>query len=150
MQRHLCFSYVLCGIGYEFSHLVKPIEALHLTYLPRPVDELTQAEVDDLLDTSEGLICWTVGRTCVFQRRTRVHDAGIFGSLLADARRGLWNFGVAHVGHFVDQFVKDQTLRDKMQNLDFTTMNALYAGLHAVGGITILAPDKTIDYRNTP
>ncbi|HEX8968543.1 MAG TPA: hypothetical protein VF937_11720, partial [Chloroflexota bacterium] len=116
----------------------------------RPVDDLTQPEVDNLLDTSEGLICWTVGRTCVFQRRQRVRDAGILSSLTADARRGLWAYGVAHVGHFVDQFVKDKTLRDRAQNFGFDTMNVLYSLLHGVGGITLLAPDKTIDYRNTP
>src|SRR5215472_10431764 len=143
-------SHGLFGIVYEVTFRVKPIEALHFTYLPRPVDELTQVEVDKLLDTSEGLICWTVGRTCVFQRRQRVQDVGIFGSLLAEARRGLWNFGVAHAGHFIDQFVRDKALRDKVQNLDFDIINALYSLLHGVGGITILAPDKTIDYRSTP
>jgi FAD/FMN-containing dehydrogenase len=100
----------MCGIIYEVSLRVKPIEALHFSYLPRAVDELTQAEVDTLLDSSEGLICWTLGRTCVFQQRHRVHDAGIFGSLAAAARRKLWNFGDAHVGHVIDQFVKDKTL----------------------------------------
>jgi hypothetical protein len=59
-------------------HAGKPIEALHFTYLPRPVDDLTEAEVGDLLDASEGLICWTVGKTCIFQRRQRVDDPGIF------------------------------------------------------------------------
>src|SRR5215469_15321731 len=50
-------SYGLCGIVYEVSFRVKPIEALHLTYLPRPVDELTQADVDQIIDGSEGLVC---------------------------------------------------------------------------------------------
>src|SRR5262249_29973989 len=150
LLRMVRSSYGLCGIVYEVTFRVKPIEALRFTYLPRPVDELTQVEVDQLLDTSEGLICWTVGRTCVFQRRQRVQDDGIFGSLLAEARRGLWNFGVAHAGHFIDQFVRDKALRDKVQSLDFDIINALYSLLHGVGGITILAPDKTIDYRSTP
>ena len=39
-------SYGLAGIIYEVSFRVKPIEALHFTYLPRPVDELTDAEVE--------------------------------------------------------------------------------------------------------
>jgi FAD/FMN-containing dehydrogenase len=143
-------SYGLCGIVYEVSLRIKPIEALHFSYLPRPVDELTQAEVDEMLDTAEGLICWTVGRTCVFQRRQRVRDVGIAGSLVAAARRGLWNFGVAHAGHFIDQFTKDRSLRERVQDVDFDMTNSLYAALHAVGGITLLAPDKIIDYRNTP
>ncbi len=36
------------------------------TYTPRTVDDLTEAEVDNWLDTSEGLNSWTVGRTCAF------------------------------------------------------------------------------------
>jgi hypothetical protein len=143
-------SHGLCGIIYEVSFRIKPIEALHFSYLPRPVDELTQTEVDNLLDTSEGLICWTVGRTCVFQQRQRIHDAGIFGSLLAAARRMMWNFGDAHVGHFIDEFIKDKDMRDKALTLDFDVTNLLYAKLRLFGGITLLAPDKIIDYRNTP
>jgi len=143
-------SYGLAGIVYEVTFRVKPIEALHFTYIPRPVDDLTQAEVDNFLDTSEGLICWTVGRTCVFQRRQRVAEAGILGSLEAAARRRLWNFGVAHAGHLIDEFLKDKTLRDAVQNGAFDLTKFLYATLHLFGGITLLAPDKTIDYRKTP
>lgn len=143
-------SHGLCGIIYEVSFRVKPIEALHFTYLPRPVDDLTEAEVANLLDTSEGLICWTVGRTCIFQRRQRIQDPGIFAALFAAARRKLWNFGDAHVAHFIDEFLKNKALRDGVQNLDFDVTNFLYATLHLFGGITLLAPDKTIDYRNTP
>ena len=150
LLRMVRSSYGLCGIVYEVTFRVKPIEALHFTYMPRPVDELTQAEVDDLLDTSEGLICWTVGRTCIFQQRHRVDHSGIFGSLLAAARRGLWNFGDAYAGHLIDQFVKDKTLRDNLRSLNFDATNFLYGTLHLFGGITILAPDKTIDYRKTP
>ena len=79
LLRMVRSSYGLCGIVYEVTLRVKPIEALHFTYLPRPVDELTQAEVDNLLDTSEGLICWTVGKTCIFQQRHRVAYGALVG-----------------------------------------------------------------------
>lgn len=143
-------GYGLAGIVYEVSVQVKPIEALHFTYLPRPVADLTQAEVDNLLDTSEGLIGWTVGNTCVFQRRQRVTDAGILGSLEAALRRKLWNFADARVGHLIDEFLKDKTLRDAVQNGDFDFTKFMYSVLQLFGGITLLAPDKIIDYRNTP
>lgn len=142
-------SYGLAGIVYEVTLQVKPIEALHFTYIPRPVDELTQAEVDNFL-ASEGLICWTVGRTSVFQCRQKVSDPGILGSLEAAARQRLWNFGDAHAGHLIDEFLKDKTVRDAVQNADFDFTKFLYSTLHLFGGITLLAPDKTIDYRNTP
>ncbi len=143
-------SHGLMGVVYEVTFRIKPIEALHFTYLPRPIGELTQAEVDSLLDKSEGLICWTVGKTCVFQVRERVNDAGILGSLQAAVRRGLWNFGEAHTGHLIDGFLKNKTLRDAVQDGSFEVAKLLYATLHLFGGITLLAPDKTIDYRNTP
>jgi hypothetical protein len=143
-------SYGLCGIVYEVTLRVKPIEALHFTYLPRPVDQLTQAEVDNLLDTSEGLICWTVGRTAIFQQRFRVAEPGILSSLLADVRRLLWSYVGAHVGQLIDRFISDPTLRNALQQGDFDAANLLYSALHLAGGFTLLAPDKIIDYHSTP
>jgi hypothetical protein len=142
-------SYGLAGIVYEVTFQVKPIEALHLTYTPKALDQLTQADVDQFL-ASEGLICWTVGRTCVFQQRQKVSDPNILSSLVAKARQNLWNFGVAHTAHIIDTFLTDKSLRDSVQNsaLDFTKF--LYDTLHLTGGITLLAPDKTIDYSQTP
>jgi hypothetical protein len=143
-------SYGLCGIVYEVTLRIKPIEALHFTYLPRPVDQLTQAEVDNLLDTSEGLICWTVGRTAIFQQRFRVTDPGILSLLMADMRRLLWSYAGAHVGQLIDHFMADPTLRDALQQGNFDAANLLYSTLHLFGGITLLAPDKIIDYHLTP
>ena len=139
-------SYGLCGIVYEVTLRIKPIEALHFTYLPRPVDQLTQAEVDNLLDTSEGLICWTVGRTAIFQQRHRIAEPGILSSLLADVRRLLWNYEAAHAGQLIDRFITDPNLRNAVQQGDFDAAKLLYSALHLTGGITLLAPDKTIDY----
>ncbi|MGB6691864.1 MAG: FAD-binding protein [Terracidiphilus sp.] len=143
-------SYGLCGIVYEVTLRIKPIEALHFTYLPRPVDQLTQAEVDNLLDTSEGLICWTVGRTAIFQQRHRIAAPGILSSLLADVRRFLWNYEAAHTGQLIDRFITDPTLRNALQQGDFDAAKLLYSALHLTGGITLLAPDKIIDYHSTP
>jgi hypothetical protein len=149
LLRKMRSSYGLCGVIYEVTFRVKPIEAVHFTYLPRPVDELTQAEVDDLLDNSEGLICWTVGRTSVFQRRQRIEEPRIFSALLGAARRRLWNHTGAHAAHFIDQFISDKRLRDAAQKGTGDTINLLYKTLHLFGGITLLAPDKTIDYSHT-
>lgn len=143
-------SYGLLGVIYEVTLRIKPIETLHLTYLPRPVDELTQAEVDNFLDTSEGLVCWTVGRTAVFQQRHRVKEPGILSTLLADVRRTLWSFEGAFIGQLIDRFAKDKGLRDALQQGDFDAAKLLYSTLHLFGGITILAPDKTINYDETP
>jgi predicted DNA-binding protein (MmcQ/YjbR family) len=45
---------VLGGIIYEVTLQVKPIEALHFAYVPRSIDQLSQADVDSLLDSTSG------------------------------------------------------------------------------------------------
>ena len=74
LLRRVRSSYGLCGIIYEVTLRVKPIEAAQFTYLPRSSDELTQAEVDGIIQQSEGLVCWTLGRTSVFQTKKRITD----------------------------------------------------------------------------
>ena len=150
LLRKVRSSYGLVGIVYEVTLKVKPVEALHFSYLPRSVDELQQAEVDNFLDTSEGLICWTVGRTCIFQQRYRVASPEILSALCADVRRKLWSYTGAHVGQFISKFFSDPSVRNAIQQGDFDVENALYEGLNLLGGITLLAPDKIIDYHNTP
>jgi hypothetical protein len=110
---------------------------------------LTQEEVDALLDKSEGIVCWTIGRTSIFQQRQHIQEPGILASLQAAVRRRLWNFTGAHIGHIIDAFIADPKLRDEAQQNSFDAAKLLYGTLHLLGGITLLAPDKTIDYRKT-
>ena len=149
LLRLMRSSHGLCGVIYEVTFRVKPIEAVHFTYMPRPVEELTQEEVNDLLDNSEGLVCWTVGRTSVFQRRQRIEEPRILGSLLAAVRRRLWSHSGAHGAHFIDQFISDKRLRKAAQEGSANVTNLLYSTLRIFGGITLLSPDKTIDYSRT-
>jgi FAD/FMN-containing dehydrogenase len=62
-------SYGLCGIVYEVTFRVKPLEAARLTYLPRPIASLTEREVAGIIEASEGLVCWTVGEPPCFNAR---------------------------------------------------------------------------------
>ncbi len=149
LLRKVRSSYGLCGIVYEVTFSVKPIEAVHFTYLPRPVAELTHAEVDDLLDNAEGLVCWTVGRTAVFQRRQRIEEPRIFGPLLAAARRRLWNHTGAHGAFFIEKFITNKRLLKAAQENAANFTKLFYSTLGLLGGITLLAPDKTIDYSRT-
>ena len=148
LLRKFRTSYGLAGVAYEVTFRVKPLEAIHLTYLPRPVDELTHAEVDDLLDNCEGLVCWTVGRTAVFQRRERIEEPRILASLFAAARRRLWNHTAAHSAHLIDQFISDDRLRTAAQDGTMDISKLLYNTLHLFGGITLLAPGQ--DHRLQP
>lgn len=150
LMQKMRSSYGLCGVIYEVTFRIKPLEAIHLNYEPHPVDELTQQQVDDLMDNSEGLICWTVGRTAVFERRQKISDPGILRALVAATHHRLWNFSAAHLGHFVDQFISNPQLRDQAERGIFNVDQLLYGTLHLFGGVSLLDPDKTIDYRQTP
>jgi hypothetical protein len=150
LLRKVRTCYGLIGVIYEVTFRVKPIEVLHLTYMPRPVNELSDEEVNRLMDVSEGLICWTVNGTAVFQQRQKIDHMGTFGSIQAAVRRELWSHTVAHFAHFNAQFVHNKTLRDGIQQGLFKATGLLYSTLRLFGGITVEAPDKTIDYRQTP
>lgn len=150
LLRKMRSSHGLCGVIYEVSYRIKPIEAIHLTYEPRRVGALTVDEVDKLMTEPVGLICWTVGQTSVFQRRHRISKAGIFGSAEAALRRRLWNHTEAHAGHFIGKFIPSKFLREASQQVVFSVTRLLYSMLWLKGGITMLAPDKIVDYRSTP
>jgi hypothetical protein len=143
-------SYGLIGIVYEVTVRIKPIETLHFSYTPLPLDQLNESEVEEIIDTSEGLVCWTVQKTCVFQQRHRVATSGKFGTIESAIRRRLWSFKGAHVGQFIHRFFWDPKVRNAIQDATFDISKALYESLHLIGGITVLAPDKIINYEETP
>jgi FAD binding domain-containing protein len=143
-------SYGLCGVVYEVTFRIKPLEAIQFSYLPRPIKELTEREVDAIIDASRGLICWTVGSSAHFQTRKRVDKVGPFGSLFAAGRRRLWNHTEARVGRFIDRRIPTKPLRNAAQNAWFASSKLLMSTLHVVGGATLYNPDKTIDYSGTP
>lgn len=143
-------SYGLCGIVYEVTFRIKELEAIHFSYLPRPIKDLTEKEVDGIIDASKGLICWTVGRRAHFQTRTNADRVGPFGSQFAAARRRLWNHTEARVGRFIDCCIPTRLLSNASLDVWFAGSKLLMSTLHAVGGATLYNPDKTIDYSRTP
>ena len=46
-------SYGLCGVVYEVTFRIKPLEAIQFNYLPRPIKDLTEREVDGIIDASK-------------------------------------------------------------------------------------------------
>jgi len=142
-------SYGLCGVVYEVTFRIKALEAIHFSYLPRPIEKLTQNEVDRIIDEAEGLICWTVGRRAHFQTRRHADRVGPFASLFAAGRRTLWNHTEARVGRFIDR-IPAKPLRDVSLDVWFAGSKLLMSTLHALGGATLYNPDKTIDYSKTP
>ena len=148
LLRRVRTSYGLCGVIYEVTLRVKPIEAAQLTYLPRPVDELTDDEVSDIIARSEGLVCWTLGRTSVFQTKTRITDPGHLARLQGEGRRLLWNNIAAFWARAIDQYL-DGPFEQLVQEQAIRLTRLIFFSLQMTGGIHILNPDKTIDYRHT-
>jgi FAD/FMN-containing dehydrogenase len=148
LLRRVRTSYGLCGIIYEVTLRVKPIEAAQFTYLPRPVAELTDAEVASIIGRSEGLVCWTLGRTSVFQTKTRIADPGKLAWFMAEGRRLLWNNVAAFWARALDQFLEgpiEELAADQAMRLT----RLIFYSLQMTGGLYILDPDKSIDYRHT-
>jgi len=149
MLRLMRSSYGLAGVIYEVTLRIKPLEAIHFSYLPRPIDELTEQEVDHIIDSSEGLTCWTIGKKAHFQMRKRVPKVGLTGPLFAAARRKLWNDVAARTGRFIDLHVPTKTLKKLTLGGWFTSNKLIYSALHLTGGFSLYNPDKTVDYRAT-
>jgi FAD/FMN-containing dehydrogenase len=143
-------SYGLCGVVYEVTFRIKPLEAIQFSYLPRPIKDLTEKEVDGIIDASKGLICWTVGRRAHFQTRKHVDKVGPFAPLFAAGRRTLWNHTEARVGRFIDTRIPTGPLRNAALGAWFAGSKLLMSTLQLVGGATLYNPDKTIDYSRTP
>jgi FAD/FMN-containing dehydrogenase len=150
LLRVMRASYGLCGVVYEVTFRIKPLEAIHFTYLPRRIASLTQREVDEIIARSEGLVCWTLGDRAHFQSRKRVDRAGWLARPFAAARRRLWNHTEARVGRFIDRRIPAGALRNAAQSAWFGGNKLLMSALSALGGATLYGPDKTIDYSRTP
>jgi FAD/FMN-containing dehydrogenase len=148
--RMMRSSHGLAGVIYEVTFRVKPLEAVRFTYLPRPVAALSDKEVDDIIMRSPGLLCWTVGRTAVFQTRARAEKPSPLGPAFAAIRRRLWNHSAAFVGRSIDVYAPTAALKNLGHAITFGAYRTTYRVLHLVGGGAIMNPDKTIDYRNTP
>ena len=142
-------SYGLCGVVYEVTFRIKPLQVIQFNYLPRPIKDLTEKEVDEIIEASRGLICWTVGRRAHFQTRKAIDRIGPFGSLFAAGRRKLWSHTEARVGRFIDRRIPTRSLRNASHHAWFSGSKLLMSTLRRVGGATLYNPDKTIDYAGT-
>jgi len=126
------------------------MEDVHFTYTPRPIQELTDKEVADFMDNSQGLVCWTIDDTVIFQRRQKTTQANILQDAAADTRHLLWNHIEAGISRMIAEGSAQAGVVNVAQSAWFATNRFQYNVLHAGGGITIKDADKTVDYRQTP
>jgi len=148
LLRLIRSSYGLCGIVYQVTVRVKRLEAAHLTYLPRSIDRLTEAEIAKIIDASEGLICWTLGRTAIFQTKKRIAEAGPFASVMAAARHVMWNHVGAFWGRAIDAYVPNP-MREVVHDFSFGLIRLGYAFLYVTGGLRLHDADKIVNYSST-
>jgi FAD binding domain len=149
LLRRVRSSYGLCGVIYELTFRIKPLEAVRFRYLPRSIDSLSEQEVDRIINSAEGLVCWTLGRTAHFQTRTHAAGVGFFGSAFAASRRFMWNNLMARVGRGIDRYLPSRPLKRTALDTWFLGASTLLRVLSLTGGASLMNPDKTVDYGQT-
>ena len=149
LLRLMRTSYGLCGIVYEVTFRIKQLEAIHFSYLPRPIEDLTRAGSGAIIDASKGLICWTVGRKAHFQtskRSTRSARSVPFRRWAAQVMES--HRGPGWPLHRSAAFRRDPSGMAS-HNAWFGGSKLLLSTLRLIGGATLYNPDKTIDYSGT-
>jgi len=141
-------SYGLCGVVYEVTFKIKPLEMVRFNYTSFDINDLTQEKVSSMIGANESIVCWTVGRTVIIQTRNRATD--LKHSWLAGVRRRSWNFIGACVGRAIRRYAPGKTLRNLIEDLWFAIQRAGYRFLGVLGGFSLYNPDKTVNYEKTP
>ncbi len=141
-------SYGMCGIVYEVTFKIKPLEIVHFNYSVHKIKDLTQEEVSRAIATNESIVCWTVGRSVVIQTRNRA--AHLKRAWLAAARRRTWNFYGAFVGRAIRRYTPGTTLTHLLEDLWSAMQRGSYGFLGLIGGFALYNPDKTVNYERTP
>ena len=141
-------SYGMCGIVYEVTFKIKPLEIVQFNYSVHNVKDLTQEEVSRAIATNESIVCWTVGRSVVIQTRNRATH--LKRSWLAGARRRTWSFFGAFVGRSIHRYTPGTVLTHFFEDLWSALQRASYRLLGVIGGFALYNPDKIINYERTP
>jgi FAD/FMN-containing dehydrogenase len=141
-------SYGLCGIVYEVTLKIKPLEIVRFNYELYDIDDLTQDKVSEIIAANESIVCWTVGRTVVIQTRNRT--TSLKNAWLADIRRRSWSHNGAFVGRAIRRYTPGMPLTTLFENLWFAMQRASYKLVSAIGGFSLYDPDKIVNYAKTP
>jgi len=141
-------SYGLCGIVYEVTLKIKPLEVVKLNYGLHAIDDLTPEQVSDIIANNESIVCWTVGRTVVIQTRNRT--ATLRHAWLAGVRRRDWSYIGAYIGRAIRRYTPGTTLTTLLEDTWFAMQRATYWLASAIGGFSLYNPDKIINYARTP
>jgi FAD/FMN-containing dehydrogenase len=141
-------SYGLCGIVYEVTFQIKPLEVVGFNYFIYDVNDLTPEMVSNIIATNESIVCWTVGRTVVIQTRNRTTQ--LKNAWLAGVRRRSWSHTGAYIGRAIRRYTPGTPLKNLLENLWFAMQRAAYRFVSTIGGFSLYDPDKIINYERTP
>ncbi len=141
-------SYGMCGIVYEVTFKIKPLEIVRFNYLIHNINDLTQERVSNIIAANESIVCWTVGRMVVIQTRNKTEK--LKNAWLAGIRRWAWSYFAAYVGKNIRRYAPTTTLKNLLQNLWFVFQRLSFRFLSAKGGFSLYDPDKIINYERTP
>lgn len=141
-------SYGLCGIVYEATLRVKPVEIIKLDYALHKVRDLTQADIGDAISRNEAMVCWTIGDTVVVQTRNRTDV--LRQAWLGGIRRKGWNFAGAFIGKGIRKYVRNHAAEKALEDVWFALQRTTYRCSSALGGLSLYDPDKIVDYEQTP
>ncbi|MDQ3481076.1 MAG: FAD-binding oxidoreductase [Actinomycetota bacterium] len=140
-------SYGLCGVVYEVTLRVKPLEIVKFDYRVHDTFDLTQQRVDDVVAANEAMVAWTIGGTTIVQTRNRTTRRT--RSWLALVRRWAWTFLGAFIGRNL-RYVPTSVLRNLLESLWLAAQKLAYRTLSVIGGFSLYGPDKIMDYKETP
>jgi FAD/FMN-containing dehydrogenase len=141
-------SYGLAGIVYEVTFKVKPLEIISFDYDVHDVQDLTDSMIKKAISSNQSIVMWTVGDDVVIQSRNRAKK--LKREVLADAREFGWNFLGAFAGRGIRERLGGSLAGRVKERLGSGLELGFYRLLSAAGGFTLYAPDKTINYSNTP
>ena len=141
-------SYGLCGIVYEVTLKIKPLEIIKFNYSVHHPDDLTQEKLSSIIGMNESIVCWTVGRTVVIQTRNRTTQ--LKNSWLAGIRRRGWSYIGASVARGIRRYTPGTTLTTILEDLWSAAEGISYRFLSVIDGFSLYNPDKIINYERTP
>jgi len=144
---HLVRSgYGLFGVVYEVTLRVKPLEIVKFTYEVHDSMDVTQAHVEQVIASNQAMMCWTIGRTTII--KTRNTTDRLVRPWLGKARYLAWTQVGAFVGRNIHR-IPVTAIRNPVESAWLAGETLAYRTVSAIGGYSLYAPDKIMNYRET-
>ena len=138
----------LCGVCYEVTLRIKPLEIIKFDYAIHDSRSLTQQHIDQVARGNQAMVCWTIGHTTVIQTRNRADR--LQRAWLARLRYLAWTQVGALVGRNIRRWTPPGAVRDVVERAWLGCERLVYRGLSGIGGFSLYGPDKIMNYKETP